>query len=86
MIEKNLSTRRLSLLTFFIISTAISIIQNDLFSVRYLLALDFLLPIYLLTKATNYKNKHYYLLSIIVIFIVFIFSVYSPAFKLNFLY
>jgi hypothetical protein len=86
MIEKNLSNRKLSLFTFFIIFTSISIIQNDLFSIRYLLALDFLLPIYLLSKATYYKNKNYYLVSILVIFFVFIVSIYSPAFRLNFYY
>jgi hypothetical protein len=49
-----------------------------------LLALDFLLPIFLLSKSTLYLNKDYFLLSLFIIYIVFIFSVYSESFRSSF--
>jgi hypothetical protein len=84
MFEKNLIQKRISLLYFFIVSQSLFILQNDLTSVRFLLGLDFLFSLLLLSKATNTKNKDYFTLSIFVIFFIFLFSVYSDSFSLNF--
>jgi hypothetical protein len=86
MIEKDLSEKRISLLYFFIVSPALFILQNDLTSVRFLLGLDFIFSLFLLSKATHYKNKDYLVASFLVIFLVFLFSIYSQAFRINFLY
>jgi hypothetical protein len=87
MIDKDLIIQKnLNLLFFLIISSGILVLHNELFSIRYLLALDFLLPPYLLIKGSFYKNKDFLLLTFLVIFLVFVFSLYSNAFKLNFNY
>jgi hypothetical protein len=86
MIEKSSSNKQISLLSFIIVSLAIFVFQNDLYSVRFLLALDFLFPILLLAKATHHKNKDYLLVSLFVVFLVFIISISSQAFSINFSY
>jgi hypothetical protein len=84
MIDKGLYKQQISLFSFIIMSSAILIFQNELFSVRYLLALDFLIPILLLSKATFYKNKHFFFASSFLVFLVFLISIYSLAFASNF--
>jgi len=82
--KEDLSQKKLSLLYFIILSSSVFILQNELYSIRYLLALDFLLVPYLLIKGSFYKNKHYLLVIFAGIFIVFLFSIFTEALETNF--
>jgi hypothetical protein len=85
MINKNSSNKHLSFLSFIILSSALLIVNNDdVFSIRYLLALDILYPILFLSKSVHYKNNDYSFLTFISIIIVYLISLYTQEFILNF--
>jgi hypothetical protein len=86
MFEKGLSiNKQISLLYYVILSSGILILENEIYSARFLISLDFILVIFLLLKSTHFKNKGYLIFSFLIIFILFIVSLYSNAFEVNFL-
>jgi hypothetical protein len=84
MIGRVSSNKQISLFVFLTFSISTLIIQNDVFLMRYLFILDFSLPIIFLSKSIRNKNKEYFFLAFFSVIIVYIFSLYTEEFSLNF--
>jgi hypothetical protein len=78
--------KRINLLYFIILTSGIIFLENELYSTRFLLALDFLLIPMFLLKGSIYKNKVHSILIFSLIFLVFLLSLNTSGFKLNFNY
>jgi hypothetical protein len=78
--------KRINLLYFIILTSGIIFLENELYSTRFLIALDFLLIPMFLLKSSIYKNKVHSILIFSLIFLVFLLSLNTSGFKLNFNY
>jgi hypothetical protein len=78
------SNKKISLFYFIILASGLLIFQNQLYSIRYLLALDFLLPSYFLLQVSKSKKIDLLVLTFLVVYLVFVLSVFSTSFEINF--
>jgi len=78
------SNKKISLFYFIILASGLLIFQNQLYSIRYLLALDFLLPSYILLQVSKSKKIDLLVLTFLVVYLVFVLSVFSTSFEINF--
>jgi len=84
--DRTFLVEKLSLIFYLILLFSIVMIHNELYSTRFLLFLDFLLPAFVLTKGSKLHNKSFLFLCFFAVYAVFIFSLFSIAFQLNFNY